>query len=288
MKQERVLYISDLDGTLLNPQAKLSAFTRETINRLVQDGMQFTYATARSHSTASRVLSGLHCSAPAVTHNGSFLTDPQTGLIFDIAYFSEEEAAFARKVFRQYGLSPVVYAVFGSLHLPGFIPEKLSLLSGKLPLATEHFLEDHAGDTRVRFVADEDTLYDGCPFYFNVMINDRAQLEQAAALLTEERGFYITLQEEIYRPGDYWLEVMPVNATKAKGIERLRKRGGYDRVVCFGDRQNDRTMFAACDEAYAPENADEELKAMASGVIGSNAEDGVARFLQKVWEQSQI
>ena len=38
-------------------------------------------------------------------------------------------------------------------------------------------------------------------------------------------------------------------------------------------------MFRIADECYAMENAVDELKAIATGVIGSNEEDGVARFL---------
>lgn len=50
----KTLYLSDLDGTLLTPQACLSAFTAETVRRLLREGMAFSYATARSFSTAKR------------------------------------------------------------------------------------------------------------------------------------------------------------------------------------------------------------------------------------------
>ena len=38
-------------------------------------------------------------------------------------------------------------------------------------------------------------------------------------------------------------------------------------------------MFKAADEAYAVANAAEELKQAATGIIGSNEEDGVADWL---------
>ena len=40
-------------------------------------------------------------------------------------------------------------------------------------------------------------------------------------------------------------------------------------------------MFAAADEAYAVSNAIDEVKAAATGVIGSNDEDSVARFIAR-------
>ena len=48
-----MIYISDLDGTLLNSKGELSDKTAEIINKLIKDGMHFTIATARSIYTAS-------------------------------------------------------------------------------------------------------------------------------------------------------------------------------------------------------------------------------------------
>jgi len=51
----RILYVSDLDGTLLKSDDKMSEYTVKTINKLIDDGMHFSYATARSLSSASVV-----------------------------------------------------------------------------------------------------------------------------------------------------------------------------------------------------------------------------------------
>ena len=62
---------------------------------------------------------------------------------------------------------------------------------------------------------------------------------------------------------------------------RLKEYLGCDRVVAFGDQNNDIDMFEVADEAYAVENAVEELKAVATGVIASTDDDGVAHFLRE-------
>ena len=73
------LYATDLDGTLLRPDKSISDETAEILNSLVSDGVLFTYATARSFSSASPLLAKLHLNCPAVTFNGVFVIDPRDG-----------------------------------------------------------------------------------------------------------------------------------------------------------------------------------------------------------------
>ena len=42
------LFVSDLDGTLLLPDGTLPKEYKERLNRLIDDGLQFTIATARN------------------------------------------------------------------------------------------------------------------------------------------------------------------------------------------------------------------------------------------------
>ena len=61
----------------------------------------------------------------------------------------------------------------------------------------------------------------------------------------------------------------------------LKEMLGLERVICFGDSENDLSMFEAADESYAPENAKDELKSAATAVIGHHDDEGIARFLRE-------
>ena len=89
-----------------------------------------------------------------------------------------------------------------------------------------------------------------------------------------------TIQQELYRP-EYWCEIMPAQASKLNAIRKLKQIRECGRVVSFGDSINDIPMFEASDECYAVSNAVDELKRIATGIIGSNDEDGVARWLER-------
>lgn len=69
----RTLYVTDLDGTLLNRKDRINPESIEIINRLVGDGMLFTYATARSLVSASAVTRGLTTDIPVIIYNGAFI-----------------------------------------------------------------------------------------------------------------------------------------------------------------------------------------------------------------------
>lgn len=89
------LYVTDLDGTLLNSNDRISQYSIETINGLVAKGMQFTYATARSLVSASVVAKGLSTTIPIIAYNGVLIMNPNTGEVISFLSFTEEETAYA-------------------------------------------------------------------------------------------------------------------------------------------------------------------------------------------------
>ena len=73
---------------------------------------------------------------------------------------------------------------------------------------------------------------------------------------------------------------MNYNANKSLAAKYLKESLKADKLICFGDNLNDVPLFKFADEKYAVKNAYDELKKLATGIIGSNNEDGVAKFLE--------
>ena len=69
-------------------------------------------------------------------------------------------------------------------------------------------------------------------------------------------------------------------------MQYLRKQGGYDSVTGFGDNLNDVSLYEACDYFYAVSNAHPEIQNMAVSVIPSNEQNGVARYLEQLMDQT--
>ena len=267
---EKTLYVTDLDGTLLNRQDRISPFSIQVINELVEKGMLFTYATARSLVSASRVTQGLSTNIPVIAYNGAFILQPSTGEILSQEKFTKEACARVRAVLNQHGISPLVYAFINGIESVSWIPQYEND-------GVRRYLYARPGDKRFRSVTDQDMLYEGDMFYFTC-IGEQEDLQPVYDILSKDSRYRCTIQQELYRP-EYWCEIMPAAESKANAIRKLKEMWECSRVVSFGDAINDIPMFEISDECYAVENAVEELKAVATGIIQSNDDDGVARWL---------
>lgn len=271
MRQE-TLYVSDLDGTLLNSRDEISPRSLRIINGLIEKGMKFTYATARSLSSASKVTRGLSLHIPVIIYNGAFIREADTEKTLYSVRFSEEEQKYIENFLEGAGLFPLVYT-----YREG--EEKVLWYPSHENEGIRRYLSCRKGDKRMEPVENGGSVYQGNMFYFTC-IGEKEELLKAYNCLRADGRFRITLQQELYRP-EYWLEIMPAKASKAEAIRELKKLWRCERIVSFGDSMNDIPMFSVSDEAYAVENAVEELKKHASGTIPSNDDDGVAEFLQK-------
>lgn len=266
------LYVSDLDGTLLTRNHEISPFSAGVIQSVIEKGIYFTYATARSFSSAQAVTAGIKLHLPVIVNNGAFIMDSATGTPLFSAYFQEEEKLEVARLLARHHLSPLVYSQQEGR-------EKVSWITGEENEGMQYYLSQRPGDKRLQPLASPETLYAGEVFYF-VCIGEQEALLPVFESLRDHPHYQCILQQELYR-SEYWCEIMPKPATKANAILKLKEELGCTRVVCFGDGLNDLPMFAIADECYAVSNAVEALKAAATGIIGPNGEDGVACWLHQ-------
>jgi hydroxymethylpyrimidine pyrophosphatase-like HAD family hydrolase len=83
-----------------------------------------------------------------------------------------------------------------------------------------------------------------------------------------------------------FLEVMDAGVSKGKGLAIAIEQLGLkaDEVLAIGDEENDLPMFAAAGYSAAPSNAKEPVRRAAQQVIGPCGEDGVAVFLEELFD----
>jgi len=144
----------------------------------------------------------------------------------------------------------------------------------------KQFVSSRKGDKRNNPVQYADALCRGEMFYITC-IDEKEKLEP---LFNKYKNIYhCVFQNDIYTKTQ-WLEIMPKAASKSNAIKQLKALLGCEKLVVFGDGKNDIDMFELADEAYAVSNAVDELKNIATGIISSNDDDGVAKWLRSFAE----
>jgi len=267
----KTLYLSDLDGTLLRSDERVSEYTARVINRFVESGGCFSYATARSLVTAVKATVGLTAKFPVICYNGAFTFENGTGKIIASHFFAREEAKTIIEVLTRLKISPIVYAFIDGKECFSFIPTDANA-------GTQFFLDSRLGDPRRRGVSNREELFRGEIFYFSC-IGGEERLAAANEILRTDARVKCIYSTDIYS-GEQWLELLPAKATKAAAALDLKNLLNYYRLVVFGDGRNDLDLFAVADESYATANAVPELKKIATGIIGSNDDDGVAKWIE--------
>ena len=88
-----------------------------------------------------------------------------------------------------------------------------------------------------------------------------------------------------YSTNNGLVEIMPLGISKATGVEEVARGWGISAadVVAFGDMANDIPMLKWAGHGVAMGNANPEVKVIADEVTATNAEDGVARVLERWW-----
>lgn len=267
------LYVSDLDGTLLRPDATISKAAAKKLNMLISNGVLFTYATARSFLSASPLVKALKLNCPAVTFNGVFVVDPKTGEHLAENTPDEQQLELARAFITENGYAPVVYAYIDGR-------ERVSYLADRLD-DVRTYVESKSGDKRLRPAANYDELFEGRIFYITLFDLTEQQRAAADEVFSRENGFAHNFQQDTYNDS-VWYEIYSEDGGKAAAVVKAAALVGADEIVCFGDNKNDIPMLLCADRGIAVSNACEELIAAADEVIGSNAQDAVAEY---IWQR---
>ena len=264
-----ILYISDLDGTLLNTKAEVMPETVRLINEAVAAGAKFSFATARTAVTAVPITSGLNINVPVVLMNGVCVYDICKKEYVKIEKIPDEAFTEMTDVLRNFHLSGFLFSItdgeletcyenIDSENARRFYEERTKRY-GKMFIKIDDFSE-RAGKNNV---------------YFSVT-DTKEKLEPVYELIKKIDGLHINFYCDVYNKNFWYMEVSSANASKYKAVMFLRRKYGFDKVVGFGDNLNDLPLFRACDETYAVENARDEVRSAASGIVPSNTENGVA------------
>lgn len=276
LNNQKTLYVSDLDGTLLNKAKAISPFSSHVINAgLAKNGL-FTIATARMPFACDFLVKSLNLNIPGILINGVMLYDFKMGEYPLIHMLDDETSQEVLSVFASYGAYPFLYLFHENrirIYYNNVSAEKQSQYFSEraIKFAESVTLVEHLG----AMLNMGRTFYIASTGEYSCL----SQINEALLAIGKvSTAFYLNIYS-----GAYCLEVFSPKASKKNAIADLKNFVEFDELVVFGDNLNDLPMFELANRSYATANALSEVKAKSSAVIGSNNEDGVAIKLATEW-----
>jgi Cof subfamily protein (haloacid dehalogenase superfamily) len=267
------LVVFDLDGTLLNRDAVLSPRTAETLRLLADRGIAYTVATGRMLHGSREVLQGHGFRLPHILKNGVMTWDPASGDYQRVSLLTPSEIRHVVDAVMTQQITPFIVTLepgnrHAIYHAPPQNPVEERLVG---------YYRDQGGFA-VRSAAE---LPAEARITNISAIGERTRIERIVQLVDAEEHLVAYAGNAL--EGDHlgWIDIHHSDASKGGAVLQLKQDLGARRVICFGDSDNDLSMFAMADECYAPANAKSVVKAAATAVIGHHDEDGIADFLRE-------
>ena len=271
----RRLFVTDLDGTLLDDTSQVSDTSRKILSELTARGVGITVATARTPATVQPLLAGTGIHVPAVVMTGAALWDCSKQKYIDAQRLAVDDAIYAGQQCEEWGLSPMVYKmgeddILHVYHTPSMPPMGKKFIDERSHLALK---KTHATENPLGHLLTPDTIL------ILAVGPEEAVMKVRRRLHISRRPLSVAYYTDPNYPGIYFLEIFGPDVTKAQALRRLRDITGATHITVFGDSYNDLSMMAEADLAIAVENAAHEVRAAADIVIGRNTDDAVARYI---------
>ena len=295
----KMLYVSDLDGTLLNSDALLNEDVPKRLNALIEQGLCFTVATARTYATVNSIMKDVNLTCPMILMNGVMIYDSVKKSCIHAEIIERDSVEYILKGRKKFGVTGFAYALSPEISEECSKSEEVSAIdniggtsrSGRKmatyyeKIATQHmekfyterrdlYHKPFSKVERLEDISGEDIIY------FSICYEEEV-LRPFYEYLKKDERLNLNFYKDVYGDGLWYLEISHKNASKYYGIQKLRKLLHPAAITGMGDNLNDIPLFEACDRSCAVGNAHKEVKERADYILDTNLNAGVVKFLEK-------
>lgn len=258
---------SDLDGTLLSPDHRLTPYAKKTLQLLTAQGIDFVFATGRHYVDVGQIRDNLAIRSYMITSNGARVHNSEGQLI--LAHNLRPD--IARDLFTIAYHDPLIF--------------------------TNVYREDEWYINRSR--PQEMDFFKEAIFHYKLFNADELDPQNVSKVffISEDHQHLLALEQKINaRWGEQvnvsfstlaCLEVMSGGVSKGHALQEVAKILGYDLQDCiaFGDGMNDAEMLSMAGKGCIMAGAHQRLKDQhpTLEVIGSNADDAVPHYLRNLY-----
>ena len=262
MNKNIKLIATDLDGTLLNDDTKITDYNKNILNKLMERGIEVVIATGRPISAMSFYYKELQNNSESIVFNGAMVVDNDFNCIFS----SPLENNIVHNIINLYKEKYINHTSLNIYSIKEYIVAKDNF---KFQTHTEKI------DKKNKIIGLEN-------------FND--DIEAQKIIILGENDILIDIKKNIDNlftvhtsfSDPHYLEILSANSNKANALKWLCNKKNIDRenVIAFGDNYNDIEMIEFAGVGVAMENAESYVKKNAKYIADTNNNNGVGTFLK--------
>lgn len=272
IKHDR-LFLTDLDGTLLNAESTVSDESVSLINDAIARGALVSVATARTPATVVPLLRKLNLKLPLIVMTGAAMWDPLRQQFIEPKFIAPESIADIRQICQRHSINPFVYTISDNRLIHTYY-------NGTMSKREQSFIDERSHLPLKRVHIDHpDGLLNIPSTVLMFAIGEKERIFQCAEELREKSQSTVSAYLDIFNRKVAFLEVFAPGVSKASAMCRLMEICAARHATVFGDNLNDLAMMEAADHSVAVGNAFDIVKQSASETIGPNTSDAVARYI---------
>ena len=252
------LVVSDVDGTLVTHDKRLTDGASRAVRRLSDADIGFTIVSSRPTAGMRFLIEPLGIALPIGSFNGSSIVDPQLNPV-EQHLIPAVAAQRSLDLFDEFGVDIWLFTNDAWLTRNGdgeFVPNEVRAIR-----------------------ADPTIVSDFAPYVPSACkivgaSSDAELLRRCEVAMRQALG----AQATAVRSQSYYLDVTPPGHDKGTFVQAMARRLGISTaaIATIGDMQNDLPMFRKSGLSIAMGNATDDVKKQASHVTASNEDEGFA------------
>jgi len=226
-KRKDILFVSGVDDTLLNSKEEISPFSKVEINRMLDEGANFTVSTMRTPASVIEALSGINWRLPLIVMDGAALYDIVERRYIKTCPLDSARIAQLRDFFASINKNCYINTV---------VDEMLVICHGELQTDTERLMYSKLRKSVHRNLVQRDLSADGEVLYF-MSFGEKALMdtvfEQLKALPCYDNLKILYYPSTDY-PGQMYIKIYDRSATRDNMMQYLKEYTGLEKTLTFG------------------------------------------------------
>lgn len=223
----KTLFVSGVDGILVDKNNKISAFSKVELNRMIDDGLKFTLSTMRTPASLIEPLSDIHFKYPVIVMDGAALYDVKKSEYVKEYVISGESSTELIKLMKLNEMHPHINVIIDDTLLIYYedMEDKINNdLINKLRMSP------YRNYIKREFPGDENVVY--------FMLLDHSEKIDKFDLILKTNGYYERFKILKYQSEEYegysYIKIYNKNASKDRMLKYLRDKYEIDNVLTFG------------------------------------------------------